>query len=254
MSSELETSQRIINAAKRLRDAVEKLHFAVPVSHVYNPLEYAWEAHEVYLRRYANNRKRGVFLGMNPGPFGMVQTGVPFGEIAAVRDWLAIRAPIGKPPRLHAKRPIDGFDCARTEISGQRLWRLFADRFGTAEKFFASYFVMNYCPLTFLENSGCNRTPDKLPSLEKAALFLECDEHLREVVRVLQPEWLIGIGDFATKRAQQVFPNKPPKIARILHPSPASPAANQNWAAVATEELERFGVWKKLCVEHPRQR
>ena len=36
--------------------------------------------------------KRVVFLGMNPGPFGMAQVGVPFGEVAAVRDWLRIDA------------------------------------------------------------------------------------------------------------------------------------------------------------------
>src|SRR5712692_3137971 len=136
MSSELETSQQIIDAAKRLRDAVEKLHFAVPVSHVYNPLEYAWEAHEVYLRRYANNRKRGVFLGMNPGPFGMVQTGVPFGEVASVRDWLRIVGQVQKPSLEHPRRPITGFACVRSEVSGQRLWGLFAKRFGYTERFF----------------------------------------------------------------------------------------------------------------------
>ena len=245
MLENLCTSEPVIAAAQRLRDAVRKLHFAPPVSHVYNPLDYAWAAHEAYLRRYANGRKRTVFVGMNPGPFGMAQTGVPFGEVAAVRDWLGIEAPIGKPSRLHAKRPIDGFDCPRTEISGQRLWRLFANRFGTAEEFSPSHFVMNYCPLIFLENSGCNRTPDKLPSSEKTLLFTECDQHLREVVAALQPEWLIGIGNFAAKRAQHVFPNGSSQIGRILHPSPASPAANQNWAALATEELERLGVWMR---------
>ena len=88
----------MIRSAQRLRDEVARLEFAAPVAHVYNPLEYAWPAHEAYLRRYAAGPKRVLFLGMNPGPFGMVQTGVPFGEIAAVRDWLRIQAPIGCPP------------------------------------------------------------------------------------------------------------------------------------------------------------
>ncbi|MDQ6940742.1 MAG: single-stranded DNA-binding protein, partial [Verrucomicrobiota bacterium] len=189
------------------------------------------------------NRKRVVFLGMNPGPFGMAQTGIPFGEIAAVRDWLGIEASIAKPKREHPKRLVTGFDCPRTEISGHRLWRLFRERFGTPEKFFAEHFVVNYCPLAFLEESGCNRTPDKLPPNERLKLFAVCDQHLREVIAVLEPDWLIGVGDFAMKRAQQIFPEKKPKIARILHPSPASPAANRNWSELVTRELQRLGVW-----------
>src|SRR3954471_11794983 len=122
-------SLRVIEAAAVLRDAVKRLRFAPPVTHVYNPLEYAWTAHEQYLSRYAATPKRAVFLGMNPGPFGMAQTGVPFGEIMAVRDWLGIAAPIAKPKREHPKRLVTGFGCPRSEISGQRLWRLFRQRF-----------------------------------------------------------------------------------------------------------------------------
>jgi single-strand selective monofunctional uracil DNA glycosylase len=173
----------------------------------------------------------------------MAQTGVPFGEIAAVRDWLRIQASIGQPSDFHTKRPIQGFDCPRTEISGQRLWGLFADRFGSAENFFASHFVMNYCPLAFMEAAGCNRTPNKLPTSEKAPLLAACDKHLREVIGALEPEWLIGVGDFAFKRAEEVFSNTLPKIGRILHPSPASPAANANWAALVTKQLQTLGIW-----------
>ncbi len=243
MSGAPNIAQEVINAANGLRAAVDKLRFASPVTHLYNPLDYAWTAHEEYLRRYADEKKRVVFLGMNPGPFGMVQTGVPFGEIAAVRDWLGIRTAISQPKKFHPKRPIHGFDCARSEISGRRLWGLFSDCFGTAQKFFESNFVLNYCPLAFMESSGANRTPDKLPLSERKPLFAACDQHLREVMAALKPEWVIGVGDFATKRAREVFPEPPPKIARILHPSPASPAANKNWAALVTAQLQTVGVW-----------
>src|SRR4051812_383562 len=158
------TSQPLIQAALRLRRAVNKLNFALPVTHVYNPLDYAWAAHEAYLRSYANGLKRVLFLGMNPGPFGMVQTGIPFGQIAAVRDWLGIQARINCPASQHPKRPVTGFACNRSEISGERLWGLFAQRFGPAEKFFEDHIVMNYCPLAFVESSGRNRTPEKLPA------------------------------------------------------------------------------------------
>ena len=244
VSSNVTTSDLLITAAKRLRDAVAKLRFAAPVAHVYNPLIYAWRAHEMYLRRYGNSRKRVLFLGMNPGPFGMAQTGVPFGEIAAVRDWLGIQARIDHAPDEHPKRPVLGFDCSRSEISGQRLWGLFAKRFGAAEKFFQEHMVMNYCPLAFCEESGRNRTPDKLPANERTALFTACDDHLREIVRILEPEWLIGVGDFAGKRTREVIADPPPRLGRILHPSPASPAANCDWAFLATTQLRQLGIWE----------
>jgi single-strand selective monofunctional uracil DNA glycosylase len=214
------------------------------VTHIYNPLTYAWAPHEAYLRKFARGPKRIVFLGMNPGPFGMVQTGVPFGEVCAVREWLKLEAEVGRPPREHPRRPVLGFACSRSEVSGRRLWGLFAERFGTAERFFAEHLVMNYCPLAFLESSGRNHTPDQLPASEKAALFAACDEHLRAVVEVLRPEWLVGVGDFALKRAAQVFLDGTPKLGRILHPSPASPAANRGWAALATRQLEALGAWR----------
>ena len=238
------TSEALIEAAKRLGRAVGKLRFAEPVAHVYNPLDYAWAAHEAYLRRYGNSRKRVVFLGMNPGPFGMVQTGIPFGQIAAVRDWLGVNAKIGRAPNEHPKRPVTGFDCARSEISGQRLWGLFAARFASAEEFFRDHFVVNYCPLAFVETSGRNRTPDKLPPAEREALFAPCDRHLREVVKILEPDWLVGVGDFAAKRAEQIFAGDPVRRCRILHPSPASPAANRDWPSVATSQLQKSGIWK----------
>lgn len=234
----------VIAAARQLRDAVDRLTFAAPVTHVYNPLLYAWRAHEIYLRRYASSPKRVLFLGMNPGPFGMAQTGVPFGQIAAVRDWLGIETKIDRPPEEHPKRLVTGFNCHRSEVSGERLWGLFAKRFGTPEKFFRDHLVMNYCPLAFLEESGRNRTPDKLPPKERRALFALCDEHLREIVRILQPEWLIGVGDFATKQALGAIVNSPPQIGQILHPSPACPASNRDWAGTVTRQLRKLGVWR----------
>jgi single-strand selective monofunctional uracil DNA glycosylase len=233
----------LVQSAKGLRDAVNKLTFASPVSHVYNPLDYAWKAHELYLTRYASEPKRVIFLGMNPGPFGMMQTGVPFGEIAAVRDWLKIEAAIDKPKNEHPRRLITGFDCQRSEVSGQRLWGLFAKRFGSAPKFFKDHLVINYCPLAFLEESGRNRTPDKLLASERAALFAACNEHFSDLVRFLKPEWIIGVGDFAAKRAEEVCGVDKCRIGRILHPSPASPAANRGWAAQATAQLIQLGIW-----------
>jgi single-strand selective monofunctional uracil DNA glycosylase len=241
--SDLRVNSSLIVAAKRLRDEVGTLSFAGAVAHVYNPLDYAWAAHEVYLRRYGAGPKRVLFLGMNPGPFGMVQTGVPFGEVAAVRDWLGIRAEIARPRGEHPKRPITGFACTRSEVSGRRLWGLFRDRFGTAEVFFRDHFVVNYCPLAFVASTSRNITPDQLAAPERAALFDRCDEHLRATVKVLEPEWIIGVGDFAAKRAMLALPGIEVGIRRILHPSPANPLANRDWAGIASTQLRELGVW-----------
>lgn len=233
----------LVASATTLRAAVARIRFAAPVTHVYNPLSYAWEAHEVYLRRYGQGRRRVVFVGMNPGPFGMVQTGVPFGDIAAVTNWLGIRARIGRPEVEHPRRPVTGFDCPRGEVSGQRLWGLFAVRFGTPERFFKDHFVLNYCPLAFLEASGRNRTPDKLPRTEQEVLHSACDAHLRSGVGALEPEWVVGIGDFAAGRIARVFSGATFKVGKILHPSPASPLANRDWAGTVTRQLQALGVW-----------
>jgi single-strand selective monofunctional uracil DNA glycosylase len=229
------------SAAEALRSAVGEL--TLDGVHVYNPLDYAWDVHRAYLRRYLGGPKRVLFLGMNPGPFGMVQTGVPFGEVAAVRDWLGLAGHIGAPANPHPKRPVLGFACSRSEVSGRRLWGLFADRFGDAERFAEEHAVMNYCPLAFLEDSGRNRTPEKLPAHEREPLFAACDRHLRGVVEALRPEWLIGVGGFAADRAERVLADTDVRVGRILHPSPASPAANRDWAGAATTQLVELGTW-----------
>ena len=237
-------ARQTIAAARSLSDAVEQLKFREPVAYVYNPLTYAWTAHETYLRRFASTRKRILFLGMNPGPFGMAQTGVPFGEVTAVRDWMGVQAVVAQPKRVHPKRPVEGFACTRSEVSGRRLWGLFAERFGAAEKFAIDHFVANYCPLAFMDEGGRNLTPDKFTTAEAEPLYAVCDAHLRDVVAVLKPEWLIGVGDFAEKRARLALEEAGVRFGKILHPSPASPAANRGWSTAATKQMQALGIWE----------
>lgn len=235
-------------AARRLSDQLAALRYAPPVSHVYNPLTYAWTTHAEYLERFGQGAKRVVFLGMNPGPFGMVQTGVPFGEVAAVRGWMGIEDDFCKkvvrlpPEQENPARPIEGFACQRSEVSGRRLWGLFAERFVTPEAFFAEHYVANYCPLAFFDK-GRNLTPDKLPAAEQAPLLAACDEHLRAVIESTQPEWVIGVGAWAEQRARQALAGIDLRFGRVLHPSPASPAANRGWSEAASRQLVELGVW-----------
>lgn len=244
-------AERLISAARTLSAACERLRFDAPVAHVYNPLDYAWLPYEAYLRRHGATRKRAVFLGMNPGPFGMMQTGVPFGEIAAVRDWMGIEAPVGQPADVHPRRPIEGFACTRSEVSGRRLWGWAAARWGSAEGFFEQAFVLNYCPLVWLEASGRNRTPVQLPATEVAPVYDACDRHLARALAALAPDWAIGIGGFAERRLTTVLQSdlvdgalaRRVRVGQILHPSPASPAANRGWAAAVDARLNELGVF-----------
>jgi single-strand selective monofunctional uracil DNA glycosylase len=241
----------LLDAAHTLSRALAGLAFPPPVVHVYDPLQYAWAPYEAYVTRYAGDRtKRVVLLGMNPGPFGMMQTGVPFGEVAAVRDWMGIRADVHRPEHEHPKRPIQGFDCTRSEVSGRRLWGWAGTRFGTAQAFFEDWFVLNYCPLVFLEASGRNFTPDKLPSKLLTDVYAACDRHLAAALTELRPQWAIGVGAFAEKRLRAVLEGnamdsalaRTIRVGQILHPSPASPAANRGWSEAAERQLAALGL------------
>jgi single-strand selective monofunctional uracil DNA glycosylase len=235
----------VLQAAADLRAALAALTFGPPVAHVYNPLDYAWEAHAAYVRKFVNGPRRVVFLGMNPGPFGMAQTGVPFGEVAAVRDWMGLCLPVGTPVRAHPRRPVEGFACRRSEVSGRRLWGWAAERFGEAGSFFRDCFVLNYCPLLFLEETARNLTPDKLPAVDRQPVTAACDAHLARVLALLQPEWALGVGGFAEKRLLEVAPGAVPsaRVGMILHPSPASPVANRGWAQAVDRQLAALGVF-----------
>lgn len=232
----------LVRISRDLAGEVDRLRFGPPVTHVYNPLDYARAPHEAYLARYGVPPREVLLVGMNPGPFGMAQTGVPFGEIAAARDWLRIEGEVGRPEREHPKRPVAGFACHRSEGSGKRLWGWAKERFDTPERFFERFFVANYCPLVFLEDSGRNRTPDKLPADERAALFAACDRALVRTVDALDPRWVVGIGRFAEDRIRACVPLEGRVVGCILHPSPANPRANAGWAAEAEAGLRALGI------------
>jgi single-strand selective monofunctional uracil DNA glycosylase len=224
--------------AHRLSCEVNRLTFGPPVTHVYNPLDYARRGYEAYVKKYARRKCAVLLLGMNPGPWGMVQTGVPFGEVNIVRDWLGIESSIGKPQHEHPLRPVNGFNCRRSEVSGQRLWGWARDTFQTPRRFFESFFIANYCPLAFIEAGGRNRTPDKLPAAERVPLFHQCDQALRESVEIIAPNFVVGVGAFAAARAREALKGMDVEIGQILHPSPASPAANRDWAGKAALQLQ----------------
>ena len=237
--SSVECMQKIVDG---LVESVASLTFAPPVTFVYNPLVYARRSYDDYCLQYAGQPKEVILLGMNPGPWGMVQTGIPFGDARMVGEWLGLKGPIDAPLRQHPNRPVKGFACSRREVSGERLWGWARRRFGTPRRFFRRFWVANYCPLAFLEESGRNRTPDKLPKDEKLPLFNACDQALRAMVELLKPVHVIGVGKFARERAAWALKGLDLKIGGITHPSPANPKANRGWEGLVEIELASQGI------------
>jgi len=242
-------SDELVLRTRRFSSEVGALRFTFD-GYIYNPLEYAWSAHELYLRRYVKQKAAVLMLGMNPGPFGMAQTGVPFGEVHAVRDWMGIEVPVAKPDREHPARPIVGFAIQRSEVSGQRLWGLMQERFVTAQRFFSNHAVMNYCPLVFVDpgKTGRNIVPEKLPKPEREALETVCDAYLADVIRYIQPKFLVGIGKYAEAKLKVVagameLGTNAPQVLSVLHPSPGNPQANAGWGTKVSARLEEVGIW-----------
>ncbi|XP_066472098.1 single-strand selective monofunctional uracil DNA glycosylase isoform X2 [Tiliqua scincoides] len=191
----------------RLKD----LTFFEPVQHVYNPLDYAWEPHQDYVHKYCRSHKKVLFLGMNPGPFGMAQTGVPFGAVQLVRDWLQVCGQVSRPANEHPKRPIRGLECPQTE-------------------------------------SGRNLTPADLPVAQRERLLQICDDALCEAVKLLGVATVIGVGRFAEQRARKALlaAGIPVQVEGVMHPSPRNPQANKGWDAIIRAKLEELGVMTLL--------
>jgi len=240
-------TKQLLEATEILALKTDKLKFSGKVNHVYNPLIYAKKPHLDYIQKYGAGKKRVLFLGMNPGPWGMAQTGIPFGEITYTKNWLKIEGEILQPESTHPKRPIQGWGCPRSEVSGRRLWGLMEERYKTAAVFFNDHYIENYCPLVFMEEGGKNLTPDKLPANERDPLTEICDEHLKKVIEIMEPDFLVGIGKYAEKNFGRVIKaindSNKYKISAILHPSPANPHANRGWSEAVTKQLIEQGIW-----------
>ena len=226
--------ERMIEASSKLRDDVEKFADSLvkegSVDAVYNPLAYAWEPHRAYLELASGGGAKTLLLGMNPGPHGMGQMGIPFAATSVVRDLLKItNLEVGQPRTLHPKRPVSGLDWPKEEVSGTRLWGLLENEYGSAESIFKSVFLLNHCPLMlFSGERATNITPDKITGPTTKALLERCDEHLREVVDIMQIERVIGVGRYSEKRALNALSGIDISVTTCWHPSPASPLANRN--------------------------
>eukprot|EP00871_Galdieria_phlegrea_P002685 jgi/Galph1/3417/GphlegSOOS_G2090.1 len=240
-----EKVESLLKIERSLAERTSKLHFDTPVSHCYNPLQYAWLLHEQYVRKFFLPSVKVLFVGINPGPFGMVQSGVPFGDTTIVKNWLGINGEIDSallPNKIHPKRPIYGLSCPRREVSGQRLWGWARQGWGEAKQFFRGAFVYNYCPLAFMSTSGKNITPNNLDNSEKRVLLNICNAALSEVIDLIQPQVIIGLGNFA----YEICRKESSRVIKIPHPSPANPASNKYWSQheIVTADI------KQQCLQY----
>jgi single-strand selective monofunctional uracil DNA glycosylase len=238
---------KLLEISDRLCDELADIDFDEPITKVYRPVRYARRLHAKYIEKYGQKTPREVLLvGMNPGPWGMGQTGVPFGDVDFVHDWMGIDETVDPPDDQHPERPIEGLDCDRNEVSGSRLWGWAEERFGPAADFFDRFYVHNYCPLLFLEESGRNRPPSRMLVGERETFEPACNRALGEIVDFLEPDFVVGVGNFARDRIKSARKEWETdvdfQVGRILHPSPASPQANKGWAEQAERQLAELGV------------
>ncbi|XP_076165571.1 single-strand-selective monofunctional uracil-DNA glycosylase [Ptiloglossa arizonensis] len=239
----VDISEQLLLLEHNLAIELGKITFRLPVEYVYSPLEYAFDIHAMYVKKYCTTTKKILFLGMNPGPWGMSQTGIPFGEINMVRDWLKICGPVGKPIKEQPNRKVTGFQCTRSEISGKRLWGFFQELCGNPEKFFEHAYLHNYCPIALMDKKGRNITPAEIKGPELQRLHFSCDKALADAIRLLKVEIVIGIGGYAEKRALLVVQssNLHVKVLCLPHPSPRA-VNNKNWSEKAKQKLSEFGL------------
>lgn len=238
-----------LEAARRLSKACAGLRFTEPVAYTYDPLDYAWDGHRQYIERFGERPKTALFVGMNPGPWGMGQTGVPFGDVETVRTWMGIEdAEVREPANVREARPVHGFSCPRGEVSGARFYGGLHDHYGSLHEAYRHLYIANYCPLLFFNARDQNLTPDKLRKADREPLFGVCDEHLAALLAHFTPQAVVGIGKFAEGRARAVVEDAglDVEILGLLHPSPASPLANKDggthWRRALDEVLEAAGI------------
>lgn len=238
-------AKQVLDIEKKQCEELLKINYGKGVCYVYNPIDYAYEIHEDFVTKFCSGGKKLLLLGMNPGPWGMGQTGVPFGHVGYARDWLGVKGNVLKPVKEHPKRPITGLECSRNEVSGDRLWSLLKELSGSPEVLFSKVFLHNYCPIFFLKDSAKNVTPPELKVKERANLEAICDKALVEIVQLLGVEHVVGVGKYAADRAQAGLLKaglETVKVSTLMHPSPVNPAANKGWKEIATKQLTENGI------------
>lgn len=233
-----------------LNNELNELQFPKNITHIYNPIVYALNLHCQYIKKFLNGKKKVMLIGMNPGPNGMVQNGVPFGNTNTVKNLMKIQGQVDQPPSLNPKRPVTGLSCTTEEPSGVRIWNLLQKLAGSLEVFGEQCFLHNFCPLAFFDEQGKNITPSELKGKIKSTLRDICLKYLEKEIQLIQPEIIIAIGSYVGDSLrklskQSIYVRTNIKILQLAHPSPRS-LNNNNWPEKATEFFESNDLLKYI--------
>lgn len=234
-------TEKVINRTEKFVEKLNHIRFSFN-GFIYNPLTYAWNNHVQYLSEYVKEHADNLFLGMNPGPYGMAQTGIPFGEINFVKNYLKISGSVGKPEIEHPAKPVLGMKTERSEISGKRFWSLIRSKYEDPTEFPPNNAILNYCPLCFIENtkSGKNVTPDLLSVTDRLSVSEVCNAYLSDMINLIKPKKLIGIGRYAYNKLREIS-DLP--VYYMNHPSPLNPSSNNDWVKNQYIFLTENGIW-----------
>lgn len=239
--------EKIVGLTCEFAGQVSALRLEYPF-YIYNPLEYAWRMHEAYLSLSVGENQDVLLLGMNPGPYGMCQTGVPFGDRVSVKEYLRLDEEIDRPEKECPKRPIEGLSVSRVEVSGRRLWGTISSLW-ERDSFFSFATVFNYCPLCFLDEEGRNVTPDKLSANDRKVLFDTCDTYLAEVIDTVRPSILVGVGTFSSARLGRFGTD----VRTLPHPSPRNRNAKAFYDGGQAKEFFN-GLYDDTCLRKGKHR
>jgi len=258
-------ADQILAASDRLS---ERLAALPPVGDLValDPTRYCRSAWAAYLQMAA---RLGCVLvvGMNPGPHGMAQTGVPFTDPWIV-DELDLQAPRADVPpadipavgswrhRSHRARGVLG---SKREESAKRLWPLLreicapyaavgpsADKIAEATRRVCNeVLLVNALPICWLDPAGKNVSAEQVekraPAQVREGLRDLVNEWLQAVADILRPAAVIGVGrwarEFVTDLDVDHFVEIPFRDG-IKHPSPSA-GSEAAWRAEAEPILRR---------------
>lgn len=256
----MNTTERVFHAAQKLSRELETIP-GIPLPPAVvgaDPTDYCADYFRAYLDRAASGQRPCLVVGMNPSPHGQAQNGVPFGDTPTVRrilaQWLGsvrsegacVMQPNG--PYIYGgtdlTKPlltIEGLDYGRGEESGRRLWGLLEQLCGSLDAVLERCLLINYCPLVLLDADGRNVTPSSWPRTAAPVRAMEaaCDAWVREVVSIVKPEIVIGVGEYARQRCDGAVREVVGlQVVGMRHPSPLAGTA-QAWQSIALPILAR---------------
>ncbi|KAI8124664.1 hypothetical protein FF38_10666 [Lucilia cuprina] len=227
----------------QLNEKLRNITTPLEISYIYNPVEYAADLHQAYLKKYLKGGKKVLFIGLNPGPNGMGQTGIPFGNITTVRDKMGLNGTVNQPPNIHPKRPVNGLATTIEEPSGKRLWTKFQELSdGSLDIFFEQCFVYNFCPLLFYNSKGDYISPQKLKAPYNRQISNACLHTIEQILELIQPEVIVAIGRYAYDNLKAVKYCIEKRLLYLRHPSPR--ACTKNWSKIADEFFKNENLLK----------